>query len=305
MIATSRRRLLLVAGGAALLALSTRNRRDSVYTWRSNVLGAETRVMISERSEAEASSIASEIQAEALRLESIFSLYRQESELARLNRDGILRAPSEDFRNLLARSIEGWHRTAGAFNVAIQPYWAALARSLARSGNPPDERETNRLLALADPRRIDLSPSRVRLEAGMALTFNGIAQGYITDAAAHLLERRGLRDILIDLGEVYALPGRPWHIEAGAAGLQNASRRAFATSCGRATPFTSDGRWHHLIDPDTGQSARAVTRVTVASTSATEADLLSTALAVALPARHGAILTRFSGERAYVKVTPS
>ena len=51
---------------------------------------------------------------------------------------------------------------------------------------------------------------------GMAVTLNGVAQGYITDRVADLLRVRGFDNVLVELGEIRALgrhpdgrPGRP------------------------------------------------------------------------------------------------
>ena len=49
---------------------------------------------------------------------------------------------------------------------------------------------------------------------GMAITLNGIAQGYITDRVADLLRNEGFDQAMVDLGEWRALgshpDGRPW-----------------------------------------------------------------------------------------------
>jgi hypothetical protein len=45
--------------------------------------------------------------------------------------------------------------------------------------------------ALVDYRRIELGPKRITLQPGMALTLNGIAQGYITDRVTDYLRNEG------------------------------------------------------------------------------------------------------------------
>ncbi len=241
---------------------------------------------------------------EAHRLEAIFSLYRTDSELARLNRNGRLPHPSHDFRLLLGRSLAAWEMSGGAFNPALQPLWRFLSRHFAEEGaGPPDRREMARLLALADPARIELGDGEARLAPGMALSLNGIAQGYVTDRVAGLLAAEGLSDILIDMGEIRALRGRAWDIAiAGSPDRLALSGGAVAQSAGSGTPFTADGAWHHLIDPDTGRSANRFAAVTVKAPLAADADWLSTALYVLPPARHGAVLAHVAGATA--RVTP-
>jgi thiamine biosynthesis lipoprotein len=111
----------------------------------------------------------------------------------------------------------------------------------------------------------------------------------------------GFGNILIDLGEVYALPGRRWNVMIeGPDGHVSLTRGAVAQSAGRATPFTADGSWHHLLDPLTGRSSNRFSSVAVTAPLAMEADYLSTALYVAQPERHARILRRVPLARAYV-----
>ena len=133
------------------------------------------------------------------------------------------------------------------------------------------------------------------LRPGMAVTLNGIAQGYITDRVAELLRAAGFASVLVQLGETVAgaprSEGRPWRVGipdpfAPDRVLEtlDAVEVAIATSSGRATRFDAAGRHHHLFDPATGRSADRYASVTVVAARATTADALSTALAVASPA---------------------
>ena len=143
-------------------------------------------------------------------------------------------------------------------------------------------------------RAVDPGRQRVRLpRPGMALTFNGIAQGYMTDRVADLLRNAGFDHVLVQLGETRALGGRqadqPWRV-AAADKVIAISNRAIATSSGPASRFDPRGRHHHLFDPRSGRSAASYRSVTVIAERATDADALSTALAVAPPDQAGAIL---------------
>jgi len=44
---------------------------------------------------------------------------------------------------------------------------------------------------------------------GVALTLNGVAQGYISDKVAALLRRQGVTNNLVDRGKIVALAHRP------------------------------------------------------------------------------------------------
>ena len=150
----------------------------------------------------------------------------------------------------------------------------------------------------------------------MAITLNGVAQGFITDRVADLLRAAGFDDVLIDLGEIHALGERPgggaWR--AGLADPREPARLlaelplgegagllpALATSSGAGTRFGPDPRLHHLLDPRTGRSANHHAAVSVAAPRATLADGLSTALSVIAPQRAQALLDGYPSTRAYL-----
>ena len=287
------RRHLLIAAAAVGLGGSVNAAADLV--WTGTALGADAEIRIAGQDRKMAEALVRRALAEIERLERVFSLYRPESELSRLNRDGVLDHPSQDFRLLLERSLELHQLTEGAFNVAIQPVWRFLARHFSVTQSPPERADLSKLLQSCDAGQVSVSASRIALRPGMALTFNGIAQGYITDAVADLFRREGLGNMLIALGEIRALPGRAWAVAVeGRAESLRLSDGAVAQSAGRGTPFTADGRWHHLIDPASGASANAFAAVTVRAPSATLADALSTALFTTPLNRQQRIASRFA-----------
>jgi thiamine biosynthesis lipoprotein len=143
----------------------------------------------------------------------------------------------------------------------------------------------------------------------MAVTLNGIAQGYITDRIAAILRNEGFDRVLANLGEIVALKppeGRAgWPVRIadpdGRRDAQDAMllvNRAIATSAGGATRFDRAGRHHHLFDPRTGRSAHRHRAVSVISQSAALSDALSTALAILPPAETGPLMRAAGAERA-------
>ncbi len=144
---------------------------------------------------------------------------------------------------------------------------------------------------------------------GMALTLNGIAQGYITDQVADRLRAGGLRHVLVELGETRGIgthpEGRPWRIgipnpDGSLAGKVNLIDEAMATSGGYGTPFDEEGRWHHIFDPRTGLSTHHHRSVTVLAPTATEADALATAFSVMPEQEAAKIVAATRDVRAFV-----
>ena len=116
----------------------------------------------------------------------------------------------------------------------------------------------------------------------MALTLNGIAQGYIADRVAQMLMDKGLTNVLIDTGEFRALgphpDGRAWPVTLATGGEVPLDTRALATSAPLGTTFDEYTRVGHIIDPRTGRPTRSNWReISVSAASAAVADALSTA----------------------------
>jgi FAD:protein FMN transferase len=307
----SRRRALVLVAGGACASISPRAARAEAprrWVWRGTALGAPAELVLYHPDRDVAERALSACLVEVDRLEGDFSLYRSFSAISRLNRDGALAAPSLDMLAVLDDSRAVSVASGGAFDVTVQPLWRLYADHFA--ARPHDEggptaAELERALSLVDQRRLLISPDRIALASGMAMTLNGIAQGYITDRIADLLRDSGWSNVLINLGEIRTLGGHPdrtpWTI--GLDRPANARRpmpkvritnRAVATSSGAHTVFTADGRHHHLLDPRTGRSATTCSQVTVTAPRATVADALSTALFIVPPEARTTLLHPFA-----------
>lgn len=296
--AMTRRRVLRIAASAAGLALApgavgyaasmTRPQR-----WEGVALGAHASMTLYHPDpEAGARAIRNAV-AEIHRLEKVFSLYRANSALSLLNRDGALAAPPPELLRLMSESRRYSEMTDGAFDVTVQPLWRLYADHFAEAGADPDGPSGDairRALALVDYRAVELDATRIAFtRPGMAVTLNGIAQGFVTDRIADLLRGEGLKNVLVDLGEIRASgahpDGRPWNVGVKdpfapdrIAQSVDIANRAIATSGGYGLRFDAAGRRHHLLDPHRGNSHNRYASLSVMAPTATQADALSTAL---------------------------
>jgi thiamine biosynthesis lipoprotein len=273
-----RRRMLTILAGAAVLPVPGMA-GSGVREWRGVALGADARIILDHP---RADALIEASLDEVARLEAIFSLYRTDSELSVLNREGVLAEPAFEMLELLTTCGALHARTRGAFDPTIQPLWALHAEGFAR-GAPPGEAEIERTLQLVGWQNVTVSPEAISLaRPGMALTLNGIAQGYIADRVARLLRHEGVDNVLVKTGEISALgvgpDGGPWQIGLeGGNGKVALSDAALATSAPLATVFDEAGRAGHIIDPRSGRPGGLWRQVSVLSWSAAEADGLSTA----------------------------
>lgn len=282
----NRRRFLTITAAATVSwPLGVPARAETTKYWLGTALGARASIRLDHP---DADGIIGAVLGEIERLEQIFSLYRANSELSRLNRDGRLEYPSFEMVELLSLCGAIHQATSGRFDPTIQPVWAMYAEHHA-SGRVPDAAAIDHALRFVGWSDVSASPQRISLKkTGMALTLNGIAQGYIADKVAAMLRNKDLDNILIDTGELYAMGGMPqgghWPIRLGSSQAPHALRRVrlanggLATSAPLGTVFDDAGRIGHIIDSRNGLPAKTTfPLVTVSAVTAARADAFSTA----------------------------
>lgn len=301
----SRRRCLTILAGATadtLLRIAAAH-ADGTYEWQGTALGADARIILGADGVLGVRQTIMAARKEIARLENIFSLYRTGSAINRLNADGLLDPAPLELLDLMRRSLYFTEISTGAFDITVQPLWDLYARHFrdhpAQTTGPRRE-AVAAARARVGPDRVCLTATGIALAPGTRVTFNGIAQGYITDRVADLFRMRGWRHVLIDLGELRAVDDRPgggpWRIALPGGRMIEMSSDAVATSSPDGLRFTAGGA-HHLMDPRTGRPARARSSVSVAARTATDADALSTTLSVLEPEKWQTVLDRVPGAR--------
>ncbi len=224
------------------------------------------------------------------RVENLMSLYRPDSQLSCLNRDGVLSNPAPELVEVLSFAQYLSRRTEGAFDVTVQPLWELYAEH-AKAGTIPTLDEVTKAKAKVGWHGLSVAQNQVGLTRGAHVTLNGIAQGYAADAARRALQQNGITCALIDSGEVGLLGQKPnredWCIgikhpreQGELLGLASMTGRCMATSGDYETHFSEDFRNNHIFDPRTGYSPEELASVTVTAKTALEADALSTAAMV-------------------------
>lgn len=283
-----RRRFFALAAGTCGALMTNCSRQTGLrrVTQSSKALGATVTMTALHEDESTANAALSAAFAELERIEDVMSLYRPESQISRLNRDGVLASPDASLVEVLRFAAGVAEKSGGAFDVTVQPLWKL-------QGVTPDAAT----LALVDWRKVEISENRIKLSPGMAITLNGIAQGFAADAAMRVMRAHGVEHALIDAGEFSAhgmnAENAPWRIgiqhprERDAfAALTPLENRCLATSGDYETTFSDDFSRHHILDPHTGESPGELASVSVLAPTAMSADALSTALFV-LGAKRG------------------
>jgi thiamine biosynthesis lipoprotein len=223
---------------------------------------------------------------EIARLEGVFSRFRPESELSRLNRARTMRV-GRDMVRVLTAALELRERTGGRFDptVGAAVVGAGYDRDFARLGDdprPPAPAPCGGAIAL------DPGSGEAALGPDVLLDLGGLAKGDAADRARDLLAAAG--PCLVNLGGDVAVAGAPasgpWPVGVGgpAGDVTLALGRG-----GLATSGVDRRRWrrggreaHHVIDPRTGAPAATdLVRATAVGATAAEAEALATALLVA------------------------
>jgi len=270
----NRRRFLTISAAAFCLPAQAASRHFA--QWHGVALGAPATLRVSGLTQARAAPIFIFVEDELSRLENIFSLYRETSEIAHLNASGQLLAPSHELLEVLSLSDRLNTATGGAFDPTVQTLWQAAR------GEDSTNSATGWQHLRFDSSRVEFAHPN---NAKMGLTLNGIAQGYISDKIADLLRDIGLHNVLVDFGEIVASGqrgvGESWRVGVAAPDGRVIKRmtlndRALATSA----PFMPVGDNRHLkphifsTDPNHHLQHRLVS---VSAPTAAISDGLSTA----------------------------
>lgn len=321
-IAMSRRRFITLAAAAAGLPLLLKaGAADArLARWEGSALGAPASIQLYHTDAAQAQAAIAAALEELKRLEAVFSVYRADSALSALNREGVLENAPDDFIALLTRALSLAEISGGVYDPTVQPVWQLYFRHFTSSNpNPtgPAQGDLAAALALVDWRAVEVDAANRRIafaRPGMGLTLNSGAQGYITDRVAAVLRAHGFDRMVVDMGEPRALSTKPdgsaWRIGIAnpadpgkTVATLDVTDKCVSTSGGYGTLFDEAGAFTHLIDTRTGRTAPALLGVSVVAKDASTADGLSTAMLMAPVERRQAILKAAGGDKA-IYVTP-
>jgi thiamine biosynthesis lipoprotein len=228
------------------------------------------------------------------RLDALMSVWKQGSDILRINaaagKSAV--AVSPEVREVLRASQELSEWTGGKFDVTFAALSGLWKFDQDIDGSVPDRSKIAPRLSLIDYHAVqvdDRAGTASLSRAGMQVNLGGIGKGYAIDRAVTILRGGGLTDFMIQAGGDLFVAGRrgdrPWRV-----GLQDPrgtpntlfaaielTDAAFSTSGDYERFFMRDGhRYHHILDPDTGEPAPRSRSVTIMAKTSTVADGLST-----------------------------
>ena len=281
---------------------------------KQNKMGTRVEVQIWHLDAAAADRLLSAAMAEFDRIESSMSTYIAASEISVLNASAA-NAPvrvSAELYGIIDKSLQLSELTQGAFDIS---YDSVGQHYDYRAGKRPPAETIRAALPAIDYRliKLDAERSTIRYEReGLRINLGGIAKGYAIESVINLLREAGVRHAMAAAGGDTRIlgdrQGKPWIVgirdpddESGIVTRLALKDEAISTS-GDYERFFMDGdvRYHHILNPATGESATGVRSATVVGPDAVMADALSTSVFVLGPVAGLELIESLPGYEAVV-----
>jgi thiamine biosynthesis lipoprotein len=240
-------------------------------------------------------------------LETQMTVYRDDSEVVRLNRRAAEQPVAVEPRlfGLFRQAAKIYGETDGALDITSGPLSEAWGFSR-REGRVPSDEQIAAARQRVGMRHVVLDDEQKTISfnrPGMSVNLNSMGKGYALDRMAELLGQHNIDDYLIHGGKSSVLArgnqpgsdGTGWRV-----GVRHPLRQseplaeltlrnqALSTSGAGTQFFIRRGRrYGHILDPRSGYPAEGLYSATVMAPTAAEAEGLSTAFYVMGPERTG------------------
>lgn len=278
----------LFAGLTLLLALQPA-RAEWVQRVEDGIMGTRIVVELWADDRVRGDAAIAAVLAEMRRIDTAMSTYKPDSEVSIVNAQAAQHAVkiTPELFDLLATAREYSRITQGAFDIT---YASVGYLYDFREHVHPDAKQIAQALPGINYEhvRLDAAARTVRFsQAGVRIDLGGIGKGHAVDRGIAILQARGFKHALVTAGGDSRIVGdrfgKPWIV-----GIRHPDRKdeviakipledaALSTSGDYERYFDADGvRYHHIIDPQTGQSASKVRSATIIGPTATRTDGLS------------------------------
>lgn len=230
---------------------------------------------------------------EILRLESLFSVTDDKSDVGRINGSGEKGTRvSGETAELIRFALEMCEKSGGSLDITMYPVvreWGFTTGDY----RIPDGDTLSKLLEKVNYGGVSVSGNTVTVPQGAMIDLGAVAKGYAGDRAVQILKEKGISSGLLNLGgNVQVIGGKPdgtdWSIGVqnpfadGYTCILNVRDKAVVTSGNYERYFEKDGvRYWHIIDPSDGFPAdNGIASATVIGDSGVFCDALSTAIFV-------------------------
>jgi thiamine biosynthesis lipoprotein len=306
---------------AAALATACAGQGPSALSRDGVTMGSSLQVTLWTADQPGANAAFDAVFAEFDRLDRLMSVWKEGSDVQRLNASagGTPVPVSVETLEVLSIARQAGDWTGGKFDVTFGALSGLWKFDQDQDGSVPARSAIAARLPDVDYTALDIDAVRgtaLLRRRGMRVHLGGVGKGYAVDRAAAILRARGFHDFMIQSGGDLFVSGRrgdrPWRLgirdprgpaESSFAAL-DLTNGAFSTSGDYERFFMRDGRrFHHILDPDVGEPARGCRSVTIVANTAVLADMLSTGVFVMGPDAGMALVERLPDVEGVI-VTP-
>lgn len=284
--------------------------RDHKVERHGTAMGTAISVYFWTDDDAKATEAAEAVFAEMQRLDRVMTTWLPESEVSQVNAAAGEKAVavSEETFAVIARAQDIAVRTRGVFDITVGAFKGLWKFDQDMDRTLPEPAEVKQRLALVGYQHLVLDPAKRTVflkKKGMSITLGGIAKGYAVDRCAELLRKRGYKSFMMQAGGDMYVAGKkgndPWMVgirdprspDGRYFALAPVEDHSFSTSGDYERGFVKDGvRYHHILDPRTGQPARASRSVTIRAKDAFTADAWSKVMFILGPQEGNKVIQR-------------
>lgn len=257
--------------------------------------------------------------AEIRRLEGLMTTWRPDSEVSRINAAAGKSAVEvgEETYAVVKESVRASEMSEGTFDITFHTLHGLWKFDEDLDPRPPAEKDVKERLAFLGWKNIKLDDAKKSVMLTKERTqigLGGIAKGYAVDKAVAVLEKAGLTSFFVQAGgDLFARGKKPDGTEwsagvrdpRGREGVYFAklpiSDHAFSTAGDYERSYVVGGkRYHHIIDPRTGQPATASRSVTIWAPTAFVADAIDDAVFILGPEKGMKLVESLDGVGAVI-----
>lgn len=273
------------------------------------VMGTIARVEFETESEQKAQLLITDVIDEMNRVDQLMSPFKTTSELSKLNQQAAKHPVqiSDELYRLLQRSAYYSNLTQGAFDITFSSVGYLYDY---RNNKKPTKAQKESLVSSINYKSVKLSNQLSSVKQSIVqfknpntkIDLGGIAKGHAVDQCIKLLQKSGIKNAFISAGGdsrvIGRKNGRLWYI-----GIRHPRNKdklivnlplentSISTSGDYERFFIQDNiRYHHIIDPKTGDSSRNSQSVTILAENSVDADALSTSIFVLGPVKGMALV---------------
>ncbi len=134
-----------------------------------------------------------------LEIDSSLSTYKEYSLISRLNKGEKLTVDNF-FEEVFYAAEKVYQESEGMFDCSVAPLSNYWGYGFEDNLYEIDSSEVKRRLNLVDFSKIKILNDSLLLPKGIQLDFNSIAQGYSVDVVASFLEKKGIKNYLVEIG---------------------------------------------------------------------------------------------------------